>query len=115
MFGIISLAAFWLIMMWLLEKGIGKVRTNMGLEDPFLSIKARMAQGKSLPEAIIESGIDRFRFGWCCFIWAAKKMLPFGKKPGEWSFGKYMAYENSRIENAQKMADDYGGNVSDYL
>lgn len=115
MFGFICLAAFWLVMLWLLEKGIGKVRQNMGLDNPFISIKERMRRGKSLPEAVIESGIDRFKFGWTALIYMCRKVLPFGKKPGEWSFGKFFEQEANREAEAQKMVDDYGGNLSDYL
>ena len=115
MFGFVFLAVFWLVVLWLLEKGIGKVRQNMGLDNPFISIKERMGRGKSLPEAVIESGIDRFTFGWKFFIYMCSKVLPFGKRPGEWSFGRYFEYEANREAEAQRMADDYGGNVSDYL
>ena len=115
MFGFICLAAFWLVMLWLLEKGIGKVRQNMGLDNPFISIKERMRQGKSFPEAVIESGIDRFKFGWKFFIYACKKVLPFGKDPGNGGFAKYFEYEANREAEAQKKVDEYGGNLSDYL
>ena len=115
MFGFICLAALWLVMLWLLEKGIGKVRQNMGLDNPFISIKERMHRGKSLPEAAIDSGIDRFKFGWKFFFYMCRKVLPFGKKPDEWSFGKFFEQEASREAEAQKMVDDYGGNLSDYL
>ena len=115
MFGFICLAAFWLVMLCLLEKGIGQVRQNMGLDNPFISLKERMRRGKSLPEAVIESGIDRFKFGLKFFIYLCRKVLPFGKKPGEWSFGKFFEQEANREAEAQYMVDDYGGNLSDYL
>ena len=115
MFALICLVAFWLIMAWLLEKGIGKVRQNMGLDNPFISIKERMRRGKSLPEAVIESGLDRFKFGWKFFFYMCSKVLPFGKRPGEWSFGRYFEYEANREAEAQKMVDEHGGNLSDYL
>ena len=115
MFALICLVAFWLVMAWVLEKGIGKVHQNMGLDNPFISIKARMRRGTSLPEAVIESGIDRFAFGWKFFLYLCRKVLPFGKESNEWSFGKFFEQEASREAEAQKMVDDYGGNLSDYL
>ena len=115
MFGFICLVAFWLMMFWLLEKGIGKVRQNMGLGNPFISIKVRMRRGKSLTEAVIESGMDRFMFGWKFFFYMCSKVFPFGKRPGEWSFGRYFEYEANREAEAQKMVDEHGGNLSDYL
>ena len=115
MFGFICLAAFWLVMLWLLEKGIGKVREYMGLDNPFISVKERMRQGKSLSEAIIESGIDRYKFGWKAFFYACKKFLPFGKTPGNGGFVEYFEYEANREAEAQKKVDEYGGNLSDYL
>ena len=115
MFGFICLAAFWLVMLWLLEKGIGKVRQNMGLDNPFISIKERMRQGQSLSEAVIESGIDRFKFGWKFFFYMCRRVLPFGRRPGEWGFGKFFEQEANREAEAQKMVDDYGGKLSDYL
>ena len=36
MFALICLVAFWLVMAWLLEKGIGKARQNIGLDNPFI-------------------------------------------------------------------------------
>ena len=113
--GFIFLAAFWLVMMWLLEKAIGKVRQYMGLDNPFISIKERMRQGKSLTAAIIESGADRFKFGWKAFIYACKKFLPFGKTPGNNGFAEYFEYEANREAEAQKKVDEHGGNLSDYL
>lgn len=115
MFGLICLVLFWVAVVWLLEKGIGKVRQNMGLDNPFISIKERMRQGKSLTEAMLESGMERFVFGWKFFIWLCRNVLPFGKKPGEWGFGKFFEQEANREAEAQKMVDEYGGDLSDYL
>ena len=43
------------------------------------------------------------------------KLLPFGKRSGEWGFGKYLEYENARIREAEENAENYGGKVADYL
>ena len=115
MFGFICLAVFWLVMYWLLEKVIGRVRQNLGLDNPFISIKERMRHGKSLTEAVMESGMDRFAFGWKVFFYLCRKVFPFGKKPGEWRFGSFFALEANREAEAQQMVDDYGGKLSDYL
>ena len=115
MFALICLVAFWLVMACLLEKGIGKARQNIGLDNPFISVKERMRRGKSIPEAVIESGIDRFAFGWKFFLYLCSKVLPFGKESNEWSFGRYYEYEANREAEAQNMVDEHGGNLSDYL
>ena len=97
------------------KKATAAVCKKMGWDNPFISVKELMQQGHSFSEAMAISHAKREKFKWTAFLICASKLLPFGKRSGEWGFGKYLEYENARIREAEENAENYGGKVADYL
>ncbi len=83
---------------------------KMNIHNRYPMLRVRLERGEKLPIALLKYCTDHIVWGVRVVFVLAISL--FTRNPSPKSYGEL---EAEREANAQKMVDDYGGNLSDYL
>lgn len=100
--GVVFIVGFHLIMDFVCRK--------MNIENRYPLLRVRLERGEKLPIALLKYCTDHIIWGVRLVFILAISL--FTRNPSAKSYGEM---EAEREANAQKMVDDYGGKLSDYL